>query len=164
MPRNLKSKTWDNFTGIQNETKNSGQPTYTEKLLEKFGMQDCNPVGTPVDVSSKLLVQAWLDTLPNQLKLTGQRYLKGATHYGILYSRNESTICVGYSASDWAGDVNDRKSTSGYLFQVSEAVLRSQQPRPSISSAAQESVWLRKIIAELGSPQTTPTTIYEDNK
>ncbi len=47
------------------------------------------------------------------------RYLKGTIHYGILYAQNESTICVGYSDSDWAGDVNDRKSTSGYLFQVS---------------------------------------------
>ncbi len=71
MPRNLKSKTWDNFTGIQNETKNSGQPTYTEKLLEKFGMQDCNPVGTPVDVSSKLLAASSEDEGIDQQLLVG---------------------------------------------------------------------------------------------
>lgn len=43
------------MTVIQNERHNSvwiGQPTYTEKILKKFGMQDCKPIGTPVDVSS----------------------------------------------------------------------------------------------------------------
>ena len=25
-------------------------------------------------------------------------------------------------------------------------------------------MWLRKLVTELGSPQTTPTTIYEDNQ
>ncbi len=31
-----------------------GQPTYTRNVLEKFGMQNCNPVCTPVDVNTKL--------------------------------------------------------------------------------------------------------------
>ena len=97
------------------------------------------------------------------------RYLKGTTHYGILYSRNESIICVGYSDSDWAGDVNDRKSTSGYLFQVSGGAVTWKSKKQScvalstaeaeyvaLSSAAQESVWLRKIITELWSPQPQP--------
>ena len=35
-----------------------GQPTYTENLLKKFGMQDCKPVGTPVNVASKLVIAA----------------------------------------------------------------------------------------------------------
>ena len=42
---------------VQDETQKYawlGQPTYTEKLLKKFGMQDCKPVGTPVDVGTKL--------------------------------------------------------------------------------------------------------------
>ena len=31
-----------------------GQPTYTENILKKFGMESCKPVETPVDLSSKL--------------------------------------------------------------------------------------------------------------
>ena len=45
------------------------------------------------------------------------RYLKGTTSYGLEYSRNEENderILSGYSDADWAGDINDRKSTSGY--------------------------------------------------
>ena len=47
------------------------------------------------------------------------RYLKGTMNYGISYKREESNNCVGFSDTDWAGDINDRKSTSGYLFQMS---------------------------------------------
>ena len=47
------------------------------------------------------------------------RYLKGTLDYGILYQKQESNKCVGFSDADWARDVNDRKSTSGYLFQIS---------------------------------------------
>ena len=50
------------------------------------------------------------------------RYLKGTSNYGLSYSRNDDTdTLIGYSDADWAGDVNDRKSTSGYLFMVSGA-------------------------------------------
>ena len=32
-----------------------GQPTYTEKVLRKFGMDNAKPVDTPVDPNSKLV-------------------------------------------------------------------------------------------------------------
>ena len=46
------------MTVVQDKKQRSvwiGQPAYTEKLLREFGMQDCKPVSTPVDVSSKLV-------------------------------------------------------------------------------------------------------------
>ena len=51
------------------------------------------------------------------------RYLKGTTGFGLLYSKDDSRCCVGYSDADWAGDIDDRKSTSGYLFQISGAAV-----------------------------------------
>ena len=42
---------------VQDETQGYawlGQPTYTKNVPKKFGMQDCKPVGTPVDVGTKL--------------------------------------------------------------------------------------------------------------
>ena len=45
------------------------------------------------------------------------RYLKGTTRLGLLYrSGTETDALYGYSDSDWGGDCNDYKSTTGYLF------------------------------------------------
>ena len=32
-----------------------------------------------------------------------------------VYTKNHPKNCVGYSDADWAVDINDRKSTYGYL-------------------------------------------------
>ncbi len=58
----------------------------------------------------------------------------------------------------WAGDVNDRKSTSGYLFLISGGAVTWKSKKQScvalstaeaeyvaLSSAAQGSVWLRQL-------------------
>ncbi|XP_047314582.1 secreted RxLR effector protein 161-like [Impatiens glandulifera] len=44
------------------------------------------------------------------------RYVRGTLSLGIFYSKSDNYRLVGYSDSDWCGDVNDRKSTSGYVF------------------------------------------------
>ncbi|CAM8878921.1 unnamed protein product [Rhodiola kirilowii] len=46
------------------------------------------------------------------------RYIKGTLSYGILY-RHDKSHMVGYTDSDYAGDIDDRKSTSGYVFMMS---------------------------------------------
>lgn len=47
------------------------------------------------------------------------RYPKGTLNLGLLYIKDGSKDCIGYSDVDWAGDIDDRKSKSGYLFQIS---------------------------------------------
>ena len=44
------------------------------------------------------------------------RYVKGTKGFEILYTASENSELVGYTDSDWAGSVDDRKSTSGYVF------------------------------------------------
>eukprot|EP00253_Pinus_taeda_P002333 PITA_02333 len=46
------------------------------------------------------------------------RYVNGTKGFGILYSSSESFMLIGYTDSDWAGSVDDRKSTSGYVFHM----------------------------------------------
>ena len=204
---------------VQNEENKTvwiGQPAYTKNVLKKFGMQDCTPVNTPVDVGSKLetttdedeyadqqqyqsaigsLMYLMVSTRPDIAYAVGNlakfssklstkhwtalkrvlRYLKGTIELGILYSQKSSGECVGYSDADWAGDINDRKSTSGYIFQISGAAVTWRSKKQgcvalstaeaeyvALSSAAQESVWLRRLTSELGSPPQAATTIYED--
>ena len=48
------------------------------------------------------------------------RYLKGTTEHGILFSRQPRTnSVVGYVDADYAGEVDDRRSTTGYVFTLS---------------------------------------------
>ncbi len=47
------------------------------------------------------------------------RYLKGTIQHGITYTKQSSGECVAYSDADWGRDLDDRKSTSGYLFVIS---------------------------------------------
>lgn len=105
------------------------------------------------------------------------RYLRGTVEHGIQYSQEGSRECIGFSDADWAGDVTDRKSTSGYVFMLSGgavswsskkqkcvALSTAEAEYVALSSAAQESVWLRQLMTELGSTPDKPTLILEDNQ
>ena len=43
------------------------------------------------------------------------RYLQATPTHGLEFSRNGITILQGYSDADWAGDVETRRSTNGYI-------------------------------------------------
>jgi hypothetical protein len=48
------------------------------------------------------------------------RYVKGTLDFGLLYSPFKEFKLFGYSNSDWAGDMDDRKSTTGFVFYIGE--------------------------------------------
>ena len=43
-------------------------------------------------------------------------YLKGTIQFGLNYRRDATGEITGYSDVDWARDISDRRSTSGYVF------------------------------------------------
>ncbi len=51
------------------------------------------------------------------------RYVNGTYDYGLRYCADKGDGCVGYCDADWAGDITDRKSTSGYDFMVSGSAI-----------------------------------------
>ncbi|CAI0429344.1 unnamed protein product [Linum tenue] len=67
------------------------------------------------------------------------RYLKGTIRFGIWYKRRcegEEEL-LGYTDSDYAGDTDDRKSTSGYVFLLSGGVISwasKKQPVVTLST------------------------------
>ena len=105
------------------------------------------------------------------------RYLVGTINHGILFSRSSSSECIGYSDADWGGDLDDRKSTSGFIYQIGEgpvswssrkqnsvALSTSEAEYVALASAAQEAIWLRQLMSELTKTPIKTITINEDNQ
>jgi hypothetical protein len=44
------------------------------------------------------------------------RYIQGTKHVGITFQLSSSTLLSAYSDADWAGDLDDRRSTGGFAI------------------------------------------------
>ena len=42
--------------------------------------------------------------------------MKGTINFGLKYKSDEESDLIGYYDSDYAGDLDDRKSTSSFFF------------------------------------------------
>jgi hypothetical protein len=74
------------------------------------------------DISFSVGVCAPFQANPKESHLTAVkriiRYVNDTLLYGIWYSRETNLVVVGYSDADWAGNADDRNSTSGGCFYV----------------------------------------------
>ena len=104
------------------------------------------------------------------------RYLQGTIEFGIFYSKGGDDELVTYTDSDHAGDLDERKSASGYVFLLSSGVISwssKKQPIVSLSSTEAEfiaaascacqAVWLKRVLGKLGQNQGKPTIIHCDS-
>ena len=60
------------------------------------------------------------------------RYIAGTRKYGCRYTKRNGGKLIGYSDSDLAGDVDDRKSTSDNLFFLGGALITWQSQKQKI--------------------------------
>uniref|UniRef100_A0A2N9GG47 CCHC-type domain-containing protein n=1 Tax=Fagus sylvatica TaxID=28930 RepID=A0A2N9GG47_FAGSY len=154
------------------------QKNYIRKVLEKFSMLNAKPVSTP---------------LANHFRLSGSQCLKneeeienmskvpyasavGCLMYAMVCTRPDlahavSTVSrqpgtnsvVGYVDADYAGEVDDRRSTTGYVFTLSggpicwKSTLQSivamstiEAEYMAVAKAAKEALWLKGLVKELG--------------
>ena len=85
-------------------------------------------------------------------------------------------ILWGCVDSDWAGDTDTRRSHTGYVLmfnggavswksrrQDSVSLSTSEAEFVAASQCGQEVLYLREILLDFHQPQTSPTTVYEDN-
>ncbi|XP_073035370.1 secreted RxLR effector protein 161-like [Primulina eburnea] len=91
------------------------------------------------------------------------RYIAGTLELGLWYTRDTNTNLVGFSDADWAGDLDDRKSTSGGCFYLGNNLVSwysKKQNRVSLSTAESEYVaaascssqlaWMNQMIEDYG--------------
>ncbi|TYK22150.1 putative mitochondrial protein [Cucumis melo var. makuwa] len=137
------------------------QERYIREILEKFNMMNSKPVATLIETGTKLSKHEEGDDVdPSYFKiLVGKFKLEG------------------YCDSDWAGDTNDRKSTSGYVFFIGNTAFTwSSKKQPIVTlftceaeyvaaaSCVCHTVWLRNLLKTVGILQDDPTVIHVDNE
>lgn len=106
------------------------------------------------------------------------RYIKGTTNFGCMYRKKEGVAKLhGYSDSDMAGDVDDRKSTSGVAYFLGNSMitwLSQKQKVAALSSCEAEyiaaattacqGVWLARLLADVMNQEAEQVVLYVDNK
>lgn len=104
------------------------------------------------------------------------RYLKGIVNYGIHYKRGGDGKLLAFTDSDYTGDMEDRKSTSGYVFLLSSGVVSwssKKQPIVTLFTTEVEFVaatvcacqanWMKRALKELRHGDEVYTHIKCDN-
>lgn len=104
------------------------------------------------------------------------RYIAGTQDFGIWYSNVADFKLIGFTDSDWAGSLDDRRSTSGYVFtfgsgavswsskkQAVTALSTTEAEYVAAASSACQATWLRRLIADLDQEQNEATEILCDN-
>ena len=61
-------------------------------------------------------------------------YINGTLDYGLWYLYDSSFMIAGYSNVDWAGNVEDRKATSGACFFIGDYLVAWLSKRQNIVS------------------------------
>lgn len=108
------------------------------------------------------------------------RYLKGTAKAGLLYkdySGNQDTRIELFCDADWAGNVDDRKSTTGIVIKVNGCVivwLSKKQTTVALSTAEaeyiamatalQELIWINQYLTELGLKHPEAPVLRSDNQ
>jgi hypothetical protein len=106
------------------------------------------------------------------------RYLHGTKDYMLMYRRSNELEVIGYSDSDFAGCIDTRKSTFGYLFMLAQGTISWKSAKQTIVAsstmeaefvacfeATVHALWLRNFISGLAVVDTIskPLQIYCDN-
>jgi hypothetical protein len=92
------------------------------------------------------------------------RYLQGTLQFKLRFGGLSAQDVVGYCDADWADDLEDRRSTTGFVFMMGGgATLWSSKRQPTIvalsmteaeymasTQATKEAIWMTKLMKELG--------------
>jgi hypothetical protein len=94
-----------------------------------------------------------------------------------MFSRNGHLNVEGYTDADWAGNISDRKSTSGYFMFVGGNLVtwRSKKQNVVALSSAEaefrrmakglcELLWLKRLLTEIGYAPSCEMNLFCDNK
>ena len=166
---------------IQTQEVNSSSDPLFSRYREIIGGVMYLVVSTRPDMAQALNALARFCENPTKEHLTAAKhllaYLKGTVQYGLCFDASQSESLLGYADADFAGDLDGRKSTSGYIFTMcggpvawSSRLQRSisqsttEAEFVSLNEATREAVWLKRILADLDHNLSEPIEIRCDNQ
>ncbi len=94
------------------------------------------------------------------------QYLRGTKSFGLRYAPQGKQL-ISYADADFAGDLTDHHSTSGYCFVLASGLICWRSKKQSVialstanaeyvalSQATQEAIWLKQMFSEIGKDVT----------
>jgi hypothetical protein len=140
-------------------------------------------VATRADIAHPVGVVSQFSQNPGELHWLAAkrilRYLIGTKSYSLVLGGRSPILLTGYTDSNYAppGDVDKRKSTSGYCMTLGSGVISWSSKRQSTVAtssteaeymacchAAKEAVWLRMLLHAVGHHQQNATILRCDNQ
>ncbi|KAL6338697.1 hypothetical protein AAG906_023846 [Vitis piasezkii] len=147
------------------------EKSYIDKVLSKFGMSNCAPGNTPVAKGDKFslhqcsrneLERKDMEINPgmDHWKKTKRvmRYLQRTKDYILTYRRSNHLKIVGYLDSDFAGCLDNRRSTLCYIFMLAEGAVSWKSVKQTLIAsstmeaefiacyeASNHGIWLRIV-------------------
>jgi hypothetical protein len=104
------------------------------------------------------------------------KYLRGTKEFGLLYPKGKDISLISYTDADWAGCIDDRRSTSGAEFYLGECLvswLRKKQSSISLSTAQVDYIvatpcctqilWMKQTMTDIQVEYDETIPIYCDN-
>ena len=77
------------------------------------------------------------------------KYVGGTCDYGLFYSKESNLSLAVFSDSDWAGNADDRKSTTGGCFYVG-ANLVAEAEYIATGSCFSQLLWMKRVLTDYG--------------
>ena len=141
--------------------------------------RDAEGIDSRPDITFSVRVCARFQAAPKESHLIAIkriiRYINGTFDYGIWYSRNSNECLARYSDADWAGCIDDRKSTSSGCFYLRNnfvSWMSKKQNLVSLSTAEAEYIvaasccaqllWMKKLLHDYGIIQDTMCVFYDN--
>ena len=103
-------------------------------------------------------------------------YIRFSSDIGIRFCRSNSRLVSAFSDADWAGSVDDRRSTGGFaVFFGPNLISWSARKQPivsrsstepeykSMANATAEIIWVESLLTELGIQQDESPVLWCDN-
>ena len=107
------------------------------------------------------------------------RYLLGPKKLPLVYGRNKALNLISYSNADWSGNIDNRISTSGYCFKLSDnsgviswssrlqrcvSTSTAKAEQNAVVETVTEGIHLQGILSDLGIICNRPSEVLVHNQ